>query len=55
MPSSLGGQKRYEVRLNLAGMATSRGNKPMSGTVDAAETRVGTVVAPTGFEPVFQP
>jgi hypothetical protein len=36
-------------------MATNRGNKRMSGSVDDAETRVRTVVAPTGFEPVFQP
>jgi hypothetical protein len=31
-------------------MATSRGNKRRSETADAAETRVRTVVAPTGFE-----
>jgi hypothetical protein len=38
-----------------SGMATNRGNKRMTGAVDAAETRVRTVVAPTGFEPVFEP
>jgi len=37
------------------GMATRRGNKPRPQPTDAAETRVRTVVAPTGFEPVFQP
>jgi len=36
-------------------MATSRGNKAASETADDAETRVRTVVAPTGFELVFQP
>lgn len=34
------------------GMATSRGNKRVTGTVDAADIRVRTL-APTGFEPVF--
>ena len=29
-------------------MAPTSGNKRLSGGVDAAETRVGTVVAPTG-------
>jgi hypothetical protein len=30
-------------------MATSRGNKRLSRAVDTAETRVRTVVAPTGY------
>jgi hypothetical protein len=51
-----GGRLPYRERnAEAAGMATNRGNKPMSGAVNAAETRVGTVVAPTGFAPVFQP
>jgi hypothetical protein len=36
------------IDLSYIGMATSRGNYWMSEGVDAAETRVRTVVAPTG-------
>jgi hypothetical protein len=36
-------------------MATRRGNNRLSRTTDDAETRVRTMVAPTGFEPAFQP